>query len=132
MSKTASDLRREGWPVDKIEKYRPWLAAERYSKDRKLKKRRDRAMAISRKAARLLREIYGAERVVLFGSLAHDAWYTPRSDIDLYAEGIAPDQFFKAEKDIQEMGEGFKVDLVESKECSPELLRKIERDGIEI
>ncbi len=132
MSRTASDLRKEGWPAEEMAKYRPWQAMDRYSQDSELAARRDQALDIGRKAGDLLKRKYGAERVVLFGSLAHGAWFTPRSDIDIYVEGISVDTFFKAEAEIQEMSEGFKVDLIDSKECSPELLRKIEEEGIDL
>ncbi len=35
------------------------------------------------KAATLLKTKFGARRVVLFGSLAHKAWFVPNSDVDL-------------------------------------------------
>ncbi len=113
-------------------KYHPWVAVERYSKDSGRIARRDHALDIGRKATGLLREKYGATRVVLFGSLAHEAWFTPRSDIDMYAEGIPANAFFQAEIEIKRISQGFKVDLIDSKECSPELPGEIEREGIEL
>ncbi|MCP4665398.1 MAG: hypothetical protein GY849_03440 [Deltaproteobacteria bacterium] len=132
MSKTASDLRRAGWSAEELAEYHPWDAVERYGKDSELKARKDRALDISRKAAGLLKQKYGATRVVLFGSLAHEAWFTPRSDIDIYTEGIPVKAFFKAEAEVQLIGQGLKVDLIDSKECSPELMAEIEREGIEL
>ena len=87
---------------------------------------------ISRQIAGLLKKKYRATRVALFGSLAHKVWFTPRSDIDIYAEGIPPGQFFRAESEVQKNGAGFKINLVDPKECSPELLRKIEEEGIDL
>jgi predicted nucleotidyltransferase len=115
-----------------MNKYHPWDSIDRYSKDRALLARRDRALTISRQIARLLKKKYGATRVVLFGSLAHNAWFTPRSDIDICAEGIPVDRFFGAESEVQESSKGFKIDLVDPRECSPELLRKIEQEGIDL
>jgi len=54
------------------------------------------AWDVARTAATLLREEFGAGRVVVFGSLTHRAWFTPWSDIDLAAWGIAPDAFYRA------------------------------------
>lgn len=132
MSKTAADLKHAGWPSDEMRKYRPWEAAERYKRDKRVETIRERAFAIAREAADLLKQRYGATRVILFGSLAHGAWFTPRSDIDLYSEGIPIDDFFEAEGAVQGIDRGFKVDLVEPNECSPELRRRIEREGIEL
>jgi predicted nucleotidyltransferase len=132
MGKTASDLKNGGWPKEEMNKYYPWGSLERYSKDGALLARRDRALMISRQIADLLRKKYGATRVVLFGSLAHNAWFTPRSDIDICAEGIPVDRFFQAESEIQDSSEGFKIDLVDPQECSPELLREIEQEGMDL
>jgi predicted nucleotidyltransferase len=89
-------------------------------------------MEVSREAARILKKKYGAERVVLFGSLARSSLFVPTSDIDLYTEGIPGDLFFEAEAEIEEIAKGFKVDLVETKECPPQLLREIEDEGIDL
>ena len=132
MGKTASDLRKDGWPPDEMQKYHPWQAAERYTEDSKAVALRARAMEISREAARILKKKYGAMRVVLFGSLARSSMFATTSDIDLYAEGVPGTRFFEAEAEIEEIAKGFRVDLVETKECPPHLLREIEDEGIEL
>jgi predicted nucleotidyltransferase len=132
MGKTASDLRREGWPPDEMQRYHPWQTAERYTEDPDAVARRRRAMEVSREASRVLKKKYGATRVVLFGSLARSSFFAPTSDIDLYAEGIPGTRFFEAEAEIEEIAKGFRVDLVETKECPPQLLREIEDEGIDL
>ena len=132
MSKTASELREKRWPREEMEKYQPWKAVDRYSRDREISARRERALLVAEKAAKLLKSKYDAIRVVLFGSLAHGAWFTPRSDIDICVDGIAADVFFKAEAEVQQISQEFKVDLVDLKESSPELLRRIEEEGIDL
>lgn len=69
MGKTASDLKKDGWPPDEMQKYNPWRAAELYTKDPNAVARRGRAMEISREAARILKKKYGATRVVLLAPL---------------------------------------------------------------
>jgi len=132
MGKTASDLRKDGWPPDEMQKYHPWQAAERFTEDPHIAGRRERALEISREAARVLRKKYGAKRVVLFGSLARRSLFAPASDIDLYTEGIPGNRFFEAEAEIEKIAKGFRVDLVEKKECTPQLLREIEAEGIDL
>jgi hypothetical protein len=83
MGKTASDLRKDGWPPHEMQKYRPWQATERYTDDPSAVARRGRAMEISREAARILKTKYGAKRVVLFGSLVRISTFSMTSDIDL-------------------------------------------------
>ncbi len=132
MGKTASDLKRDGWPPDEMQKYNPWKAAELYTKDPNAMARRGRAMEISREAARILKKKYGATRVVLFGSLARSSLFAPTSDIDLCVEGVPESLFFEAEAEIEEMAKGIRLDLVETKECPAELLREIEDEGIDL
>lgn len=132
MTKTASDLKKAGWPREDLIKYRPWQAVERYGRDRDLIFRRNRAWEVARKAATILKERFGATRVLVFGSLAHGAWFTPRSDIDLLADGIPVEKFFHAEADVEAVATGYKVDLVDSRECSPELLEQVEEEGVEL
>jgi len=132
VGKTASDLKRTGWPTDEMAQYSPWMAVDRYSRDHELSGRRDQALKITWAAAAILKSKYGATRVVLFGSLAHRLWFTPRSDIDLYVEGVPVGAFFKAEAEVEEIARGFKLDLIDARECSPELIGQIEEEGIEL
>jgi len=132
MTRTATDLKKAGWPRDEMIKYRPWQAMERYKMDQDLISYRDRALSIARMAAVVLKERFGAKRVVLFGSLAQDAWLTPWSDIDLCADGIPFESFFRAEAEIESIASGFKVDFLDFRECSPDLLKRIEKEGIEL
>lgn len=132
MTKTASDLKKAGWPREDLIKYRPWQAVERYGRDRDLIFRRNRAWEVARKAATILKERFGATRVLVFGSLAHGAWFTPRLDIDYWVDGIPVEKFFHAEADVEAVATGYKVDLVDSRECSPELLEQVEEEGVEL
>ncbi len=55
MTRTASDLKRAGWPRQELVGYHPWKAVERHSKDRELNLRRERAWEVARKAATILK-----------------------------------------------------------------------------
>jgi len=132
MTKTAIGLKKAGWPRDELIKYRPWQAMERRRREQDFNSHRDRALIIAREAAAILKEQFVAHRVVLFGSLAQDTWFTPRSDIDLCVDGIPVELFFRAEAEIEAIASGFKLDLLDFRECSPELLKRVERDGIEL
>lgn len=130
MAKTASELEKAGWPREELLRYRPWQAVERHSRSWDLVLRRDRAWDVARRIATILKERFGATRVLVFGSLAHGAWFTPRSDIDLCVDGIPIEEFFHAEADVEEMASGFKIDLVDVRECSSGLLKQIEEEGL--
>jgi predicted nucleotidyltransferase len=129
MARTALDLTVEEWQA-----YRPGEASVVPGARQKtqLEKRRQRAWRVARKAAQMLRKRFGASRVVLFGSLAHDAWFTPWSDIDLAAWGIPADRFYSAVAAVTGLSAGFKIDLVDPDTCRSGLLQVMERDGIEL
>lgn len=112
--------------------YSPWTAVDGYSRDHELTGRRDMALKNAWSAAAISKSKYGATRVVLFGSLAHGLWFTPRSDIDLYVEGVPVGAFFKAEAEVESIAHGFKLDLIDARECSPELSSQIEEEGTEL
>lgn len=98
------------------------MAAERW----------ERAWQVARRATELLRERFGATRVMVFGSLAHRAWFTPWSDIDLAAWGIPPDAFYRAVALVSGLSQEFEIDLVGMEDCRPALRRGIEREGVEL
>ncbi len=76
MTRTALELTTEEWRA-----YRPVQKPS----ERQAEERFEQAWEVAYRAARLLRERFGATRVVVFGSLAHRAWFRPWSDIDLAA-----------------------------------------------
>jgi predicted nucleotidyltransferase len=123
MGKTALELSKEEWKA-----YRPSSRVlEEPSPER-----RSRAWETARTAADLLRRRFGATHVVVFGSLAHDEWFTRCSDIDLAASGIPPDAFFRAVAAVTGLSAEFKVDLVDPQDCRPALRQVIEREGVAV
>jgi predicted nucleotidyltransferase len=58
---------------------------------------------VAQKVAHLLRQKFGATRVVAFGSLAHRKWFSQWSDIDLAAWGISAYEFYRAVADVTEL-----------------------------
>ena len=102
-------------------------------KDRvNLVQRRRQAWKLAQQFAMLLRAQFGATRVVAFGSLAHQLWFNPWSDIDLAAWGIPDDQFYRAVATVTGISSDFKVDLVDPENCRPGVRKAIEREGIEL
>jgi predicted nucleotidyltransferase len=94
--------------------------------------RADQARAVAREAATLLKEKFGAGRVILFGSLARGDRFHRRSDIDLAVEGVRPQNFWRAWAALDTLGHRFEVDLVDVESASPALRQQIEREGIEL
>jgi len=126
---TALELTREGWqPYLEAAQHRsapPGLTpAERRARERLL----DRI----REAAGLLKSHFGARRVILFGSLAHEAWFVPDSDVDLAIEGLASDDYWPAWRLVEEVVTDRPVDLVEIETAGESLQRAIQRYGLEL
>lgn len=123
MAKTACDLSDE-----ELRTYRPGRELGGWP----LGERRERAWQVARAAAELLRNGFGATRVVAFGSLAHRAWFSAWSDIDLVAWGIPADQFYKAVAAVTGVSSDFKVDLIDPDVCRPAVRQSIESEGVEL
>jgi predicted nucleotidyltransferase len=85
-----------------------------------------------REAADVLKTRFGARRVVLFGSLAHAAWFTPDSDVDLAVEGLEGDTYWQAWRLLEELIAVRPVDLVELETAKEPLRRAIQRYGVEL
>lgn len=93
--------------------------------------RRETAWAAARQAAQLLKERFGATRVIVFGSLAHSAWFHTRSDIDLAVEGVSADDFIPAWAALDHQDSLFEIDLIRHESAPAHLRESIER-GIDV
>ncbi|MGQ9554223.1 MAG: nucleotidyltransferase family protein [Anaerolineae bacterium] len=92
---TALELGREGWQRYLHERRRrapPKLLPEQ---------QREHLLAQARQAAAMLKSEFGAKRVVLFGSLAHGAWFTPDSDVDMAVEGLSGERYWQAWRAVE-------------------------------
>ena len=129
MAKTALEL-----TFQELEAYRPDQMSRRQnrSSDPAVRLRRRRAWRVARQAARMLREQFGAQRVVVFGSLAQRGWFTQWSDIDLAAWGVPDERFYQAVAMVTALSPVFKVDLIDPEACGSSLRQAIEREGIEL
>ena len=126
---TALELTREGWKSYlEAARRRPVVSdltpAERRARERLL----DRV----RKAAVVLKTRFGARRVVLFGSLAHAAWFVPDSDVDLAVEGLTGGDYWQAWRLVEEIIGDRPVDLIEIKMVGESLQRAMQRYGMEL
>ena len=125
---TALEMKPEEW-----RKYKPGKrSATRVAQSKYLEEHRTKALEVAKKASFLLRERYGARKVVVFGSLARTKTFTTWSDVDLAAWGIAPDKFFSAVAAVTGLSPDFKIDLVEPDTCREAIRAAIEKHGVEI
>ena len=119
-----------GFLPGQMERYRRGARARLARQQEEAAARRSAAWVAAREAARVLKEEFAATRVVAFGSLAHGAWFGSGSDIDLAAEGIPPDAYWRAWCALDHLQHEFEVELVAIESASDRLLDEISRQGV--
>jgi predicted nucleotidyltransferase len=127
---TALELGPEGW-----KSYTDALISRRAASRKKGRKElaeRERILRQVQKAATLLKAEFGAERVVLFGSMAHEAWYVPDSDVDLAVDGLRADSYWRAWQALEEVIQDRPVDLIDLESASESLRKSIDRYGVDL
>jgi len=124
MALTALEL-----PPEELKKFHPREAFRKRRAETRAEvaKRRRRALTAARKAAKLLKEKFGAKEVILFGSLARRGGFTRFSDIDLAVRGV--EDYLTAMDKVLYMSPEFKIDLVELEFCLPALRADVEMEG---
>lgn len=126
---TALELGKEGWkPYLEAAKQRP--APVELSPA--AKRERERLLERVRAAARVLKTRFGVRRVVLFGSLAHAAWFAEDSDVDLAVDGLAGKDYWEAWRTVEEIVGDRPVDLIDIETSSESLRQAIEKYGVEL
>lgn len=104
--------------------------AERPKHLARMQERQQKELAVACECARILKEQFGAKRVVLFGSMLDPKLMWWGSDIDLAVWGLPEKDLFKAGAAI-EHGHDFAIDLVEVQHTMPHILPAIEQ-GVEL
>jgi len=129
MAKTALDITGDEWLA-----YDMGAAVRRRqaSVDPQVQERWQQAQQLARDAAQRLHKDFGARRVVLFGSAVEQSLFTRWSDVDLAVWGVPPDQFYAAVAAVTSLRVEIPVDLVDAEQCSEDLKRAIEQEGVEL
>lgn len=71
-----------------------------------------------------------AQRLFLFGSVAHGLGFHADSDIDLAAAGIAPADFWRAWAALDTIDSSFEINLIAVEEATASLKAVLETEGI--
>lgn len=126
---TALELGHEGWkPYIEAARRRPVPQHAAPSDE----VQREQILARVREAASILKRRFHASRVILFGSLAHEAWFMPDSDVDLVVEGIIGEDFWQAWRLAEKIIADRPVDLIDIESISGSMKRAIDRYGVEL
>lgn len=119
-------------PPEKIEVFRQTAQRRREREKEDIARRKERAWAAARHAATLLKDQFQATRVVVFGSLVHDGFFTRWSDVDIAAWGIDPEDTFRAIGAVMDMEAPLDVNLVDVNTCRPSILERIKEEGVDL
>ena len=126
---TALELQREDWRRYKRlldgRSAPPQLTPEE-------QRERDQLLDRARELAKMLKRQFGVRKVVLFGSLARMAWFTPNSDVDVAVEGLETRKYWRAWKLAEDIIADRPVDFVDIESVSDSLKRAIDRYGVEL
>lgn len=80
-----------------------------------------------RQIVQTLRDNYGVQRIILFGSLAKNR-FTAEADIDLAVAGLSPADFFTAYAEVNRLTR-FRVDLKPLESLHPHFYQRILAQG---
>ncbi len=93
---------------------------------------RERLLERIREAAAVLRTRFGARRIILSGSLAHGAWFTPDSNVDIDVEGLKGGAYWRAWRLLEEVIHDRAVNVVSLETATVSLRQAIQRHGVEL
>ena len=113
-----------------IAAYRATAQRRMTEQRQQLRDRRARAWDVAREAAALLQQEYGAQRVLLFGSLARGDTVSIHSDVDLAAWGVAEREYYRIVAQLQDLDPSMPVDLVLMEDANARLVHSVEEEGI--
>ncbi|WP_346290686.1 nucleotidyltransferase domain-containing protein [Sphaerothrix gracilis] len=91
-----------------------------------MKQRQQQGWQVARKAAQCLKLEFGAQRVVLFGSLLDHEGMTWYSDIDLAVWGVDASNYLRAGAAI-EREQPFSINLIDPDSAPPHILEAIQQ-----
>lgn len=85
---------------------------------------------LAKECAKILVEKYGAKKVFLIGSVAREMGVHEDSDIDLVAEGLPPELYFKALVILDwEVLRGTEINLIPYEDAYKSMLSRVDREG---
>lgn len=119
-------------PEAKMAQYRLSAAKRHAEAEHALQERYARAWRVAKRAANLLKTGFGAQQVVVFGSLLQPELFHVRSDIDLAVWGVKEQFYYRAVAQLLSLDPEISFDLVRFEDASPSLRATILHDGVEL
>jgi uncharacterized protein len=103
---------------EQMETYRRNARSRNQKRQLEVDNRRERAWILADQAAEIIKEEFGASRVVLYGSLIHPELFHLRSDVDLAAWNVR--HYFRAVARLIEIYQNIEVNLAPIVDVRPE------------
>lgn len=119
-------------PPEKMAIYRQTARHRQQEAAQQLQERFQRAWDAARRAASLLKAQYGAEQVVVFGSLNYPELFHTNSDIDLAGWGTAEMAYYRIIGALMAVDPEFVIDFVRMEEAPGHLRAIIEAEGVQV
>lgn len=110
--------------------YREGYRRRKAQRAQLLAARHARAWQVALTGAAMLKERFGAARVVAFGSVLRPEKFHERSDVDLAVWGLDERLYLKAVSSLLDIDPEISVDLVEAEFARPALLEVIQAEGV--
>jgi len=85
--------------------------------------------ALAKKAARLLKEEFGAQRVVAFGSITQKELFHLYSDLDIAVWGLDEKKYYHAVAPLLEIDPAQRLDLIRIEDARDSLRSVIDQEG---
>lgn len=117
-------------PADALELYRATARQRELDRQEAIIQRHERAMTLASTAAQLLRQRFGAERVIVFGSVAQPELFHERSDIDLAVWGVDEADYLRAVAALIQLSPEFEMDLIRWESAPASLRQRIVAEGV--
>lgn len=99
-------------PQEQLQRYRESAQRMQADRDRRRYERQQQGWQVARQAAQLLKQEYGATKVMLFGSMVNRQRIHAASDVDLTVQGLPDNRYLEAVAALLDLSE-FAVDLVQ-------------------
>ena len=115
---------------EKMEIYRRNARERSQKRQKELDEYRERAWKLARQAAEILKQDFGASRVVLYGSLLQPELFHLRSDVDLAVWDVQ--HYFRAVARLIDLNPEIDVNLAPIEDVRPELRTVIDNEGVEL
>lgn len=112
------------------EEYTAYWRKRVQDRKRRLSLRKQEGRKAAQQCAGILAAHYGVKKVYLIGSLTGSRSVHERSDIDLVAEGLRPEEYFSALSALwRVLPKGMELDLIPWEDAYPQTKQRAYREG---